>query len=214
MTAQLTFWLETLGCKVNQYEAQALREAWIAAGWREEAADPRVIVFNSCAVTARAVADLRQRIRQAHAANPSARIVLTGCAAQVLGHELRALPGIAAVVPQAAKDSLLKGPLQDSPGNEPHAPPPTAQPSRAFLLSSSITLSAPGRCARFRMDAPSTAPTASYRSPAAHHGADRCRIFFMKPAGCCPLATARSSSRALTWGSTQQRMDHKTSGIC
>ncbi|MBG3876898.1 tRNA (N6-isopentenyl adenosine(37)-C2)-methylthiotransferase MiaB, partial [Desulfovibrio oxamicus] len=53
------FFALTLGCKINQYETEAVREAWLARGWREAAdpADADVLLINSCAVTARAVAD-------------------------------------------------------------------------------------------------------------------------------------------------------------
>ncbi len=80
------FHIVTLGCKVNQYESQALREAWIARGWTEtEAADQASwILINSCAVTARAVRDVRQTLFRLRRENPRARICLTGCAARLL----------------------------------------------------------------------------------------------------------------------------------
>ena len=100
----------TLGCKINQYETEAVREAWLARGWRE-AADPAeadVLLINSCAVTARAVADVRQAVARMHRAAPQGRIVVTGCAAQVLREDIAALPGVADVVGQQAKVSLLR----------------------------------------------------------------------------------------------------------
>ncbi len=103
-----TFALVTLGCKVNQYETHALREAWLAQGHREAAnpAEADLICVNTCAVTARAVVDVRAAVRRAHRAAPNARIVVTGCAAQVLGEELAALPGVTLLVPQQEKHSL------------------------------------------------------------------------------------------------------------
>ena len=61
----------TLGCKINQYEAEALREAWLSHGLSEssDASDADVIVVNACAVTAKAVADVRAAARAAHRAN-------------------------------------------------------------------------------------------------------------------------------------------------
>jgi MiaB/RimO family radical SAM methylthiotransferase len=104
-----SFHIHTLGCKINQYEAQSLREAWQAAGLEEAEAPERaeLVCLNSCAVTARAVRDLRQAVRKAARENPGARIVVTGCAAQVLEEELARLPGVAEVVPQARKAELL-----------------------------------------------------------------------------------------------------------
>jgi len=100
----------TLGCKINQYETEAVREAWLARGWREAAdpADADVLLINSCAVTARAVADVRQAVARMHRAAPQGRIVVTGCAAQVLREDIAALPGVADVVGQQAKVSLLR----------------------------------------------------------------------------------------------------------
>lgn len=103
------FFALTLGCKINQYETEAVREAWLARGWREaaEPADADVLLINSCAVTARAVADVRQAVARMHRAAPQGRIVVTGCAAQVLREDIAALPGVADVVGQQAKVSLL-----------------------------------------------------------------------------------------------------------
>ncbi len=104
-----SFFLFTLGCKINQYETQALREAWVSFGWRE-AEDPGqagIIVINSCAVTARAVQDVRKMTRRFHRQNPLARILIVGCAARPFAGELSSLPGVTAVVPQESKSALL-----------------------------------------------------------------------------------------------------------
>lgn len=110
------FHLATLGCKVNQYESQSLREAWLGQGCAE-AADPAgadVVVVNSCAVTAGALADLRQLVAKVRRVNPGARIVVTGCAAQAVRHEVEAIAGVDCIVPQAEKERLLAGvPLED-----------------------------------------------------------------------------------------------------
>ncbi len=110
MTDTHVFHLTTLGCKVNQYESQALREAWTARGMAEtdDAARAGTVCVNTCAVTAKAVADGRAAVRRANRENPEAAIIVTGCAAQVLGNEFWKLPGVALVVPQAAKASLLR----------------------------------------------------------------------------------------------------------
>ena len=80
----------TLGCKVNQFESAAF-ESGIAAlggrlvGWKEEA---DVYVVNSCAVTGKAAAESRRLIRRLARNHPDARIVVTGCYAQVAVDEL------------------------------------------------------------------------------------------------------------------------------
>lgn len=130
----------TLGCRINQYETQALREAWTARGLTEtdDPARAGVILVNSCAVTAKAVAGLRAALRRLARRNPAARLVLTGCAAQAHGPELaRAFPGLA-VVPQARKAELLAGPPA-----APGAPAPSASVPGALV---SADPAAPGAC--------------------------------------------------------------------
>ncbi|MDO9631121.1 MAG: MiaB/RimO family radical SAM methylthiotransferase [Humidesulfovibrio sp.] len=107
------FYIATLGCKINQYESEALTESWRTLGLVEAAApeDAQVLLVNSCAVTSRAVSDLRAQLRRLRKASPGARIVVTGCAAQVLGEELAAMPEVDEVVPQDRKADLLTGPF-------------------------------------------------------------------------------------------------------
>ncbi len=67
---------ETFGCRLNAYETEAMKELGAAAGL-----DGSVVV-NTCAVTAEAVRQSKQRIRKLRRENPEARIIVTGCAAQ------------------------------------------------------------------------------------------------------------------------------------
>lgn len=111
----ISFYTATLGCKINQYETRSIAEAWAEGagqGAREvdSPADADLILVNSCAVTANAVADLRQSVRRFHRDNPEARIIITGCAAQVMPDELAQLPGVVRVVAQEDKATLLDGP--------------------------------------------------------------------------------------------------------
>ncbi len=77
--------METLGCKVNQYESSYLMEMLQAAGYRSvpfrQAAD--VYVVHSCAVTAKASFQTRQLLRRAQRLHPQATIAVVGCAAQI-----------------------------------------------------------------------------------------------------------------------------------
>ena len=91
----------TFGCRLNAYESEAIR-ARAAEDGLENA-----VVFNTCAVTAEAVRQARQAIRKARRARPNARLIVTGCAAQidpaafaamgevdlVLGNAKKAAPG-------------------------------------------------------------------------------------------------------------------------
>jgi threonylcarbamoyladenosine tRNA methylthiotransferase MtaB len=86
----LTVAVETLGCKVNQYETSYFMEALRQAGCRlvafRENAD--VYIIHSCAVTAKAGFQTRQLLRRARRMNPSATIVAAGCYAQLEGRRI------------------------------------------------------------------------------------------------------------------------------
>lgn len=64
------------GCRLNQYELEAMKELAGDAGLKD------AVVVNTCAVTAEAVRKARQDIRKLRKANPNARLIVTGCAAQ------------------------------------------------------------------------------------------------------------------------------------
>ena len=104
-----SFHVLTFGCKVNQYESQAQRERWLAAGGIEcdTPEDADLVLLATCAVTAEAVADARQMTRRLARIAPGARLVVTGCAASAAPGDFR-LPSLAALVPQTARVRLLK----------------------------------------------------------------------------------------------------------
>ena len=76
----------TLGCRLNAYESEVMR------GHAKAAALGDTIIVNTCAVTAEAVRQARQAIRKARRSNPAARIVVTGCAAQIEPERFAAMP--------------------------------------------------------------------------------------------------------------------------
>lgn len=80
----------TLGCRLNAAESEAMRAL---AGDQDD-----LVIVNSCAVTAEAVRQARQEIRRAAKRRPNARIVVTGCAAQVEPERFAAMPEVAAVI--------------------------------------------------------------------------------------------------------------------
>lgn len=138
-----TFHLLTFGCKVNQYETQALREAWLAAGAVEtdSPALADVVCINTCAVTMQAVSDARKAVRRIRREAPQARLLLTGCAAAKVTADdteraaLMALPGIEAVYAPALKPDLLT--LFGSPKPDTDVPfqPNTANAYPPFAIS-------------------------------------------------------------------------------
>ena len=83
----------TLGCKVNQVETEAMREAFAAAGHTPvpEEAPFDAVVVNSCTVTAESDRKTRQTVRRFRKERPEAVIVLTGCMAQAFAKESEAL---------------------------------------------------------------------------------------------------------------------------
>ena len=85
--------ITTLGCKVNQYESASFASRFEAQGVEVVpfGGPADIYVINSCAVTAKAGAQSRQLIRRALRANPGARVVVTGCYAQVAAQEVLGL---------------------------------------------------------------------------------------------------------------------------
>ena len=99
MIENRTVAFHTLGCKVNQYDTQAMRERFEEAGFRtvdfEDRAD--VYVVNTCTVTGTGDKKSMQTIRRCHRNNPDAAIVVTGCLAQRAADDLK-LPGVRLVL--------------------------------------------------------------------------------------------------------------------
>ncbi len=87
----------TFGCRLNAYESEALR-ARAAADGLENA-----VVFNTCAVTNEAVRQARQAIRKARRERPGARLIVTGCAAQIDPAAFAAMPEVDLVLGNAEK---------------------------------------------------------------------------------------------------------------
>ena len=77
----MKFKIVTLGCKVNGYESNAVREQFLLHGFIEDK-NPDVIVINTCSVTSVADQKSRQHIRKYHRDFPNAIIVVMGCYSQ------------------------------------------------------------------------------------------------------------------------------------
>lgn len=102
--------ITTLGCKTNQFESAAMAEKLGKEGFEmvsfEETAD--IYVINTCTVTARTDAESRRLIRRAMRRNAAARIVVTGCYAQVAPTELEKMDGVNLIVGNAEKKDIAR----------------------------------------------------------------------------------------------------------
>jgi threonylcarbamoyladenosine tRNA methylthiotransferase MtaB len=90
----------TLGCKVNQYETEFVREGLHTIGYRDAADDTPadLCIVNTCTVTAEGDAKSRQLIRRLARDNPAANIVVMGCYATRAPEEVAALPNVSEVL--------------------------------------------------------------------------------------------------------------------
>lgn len=134
----------TLGCKTNQFESAAMVEQLTAAGYQivpfTQQAD--MYLINSCTVTAATDAETRRLIRRARRLNPQARIVATGCYAQIAPAELEKLPELDCVVGNREKRDITRFMEEGAGEVTPFAPHDQSQPlqlstfaehTRAFL---------------------------------------------------------------------------------
>ncbi|MEG0918333.1 MAG: tRNA (N(6)-L-threonylcarbamoyladenosine(37)-C(2))-methylthiotransferase MtaB [Anaerovoracaceae bacterium] len=99
----------TLGCKVNQYETEAMKEQFSKAGYdivmENDFSD--VYVINTCTVTSLADRKSRQYIRRMKKLNPESIVVVTGCYAQVSSEEVRAIDGVDIVCGTNEKNNII-----------------------------------------------------------------------------------------------------------
>jgi threonylcarbamoyladenosine tRNA methylthiotransferase MtaB len=117
MKNKSTFTILTLGCKVNQFESEAIEKTLCHKGlmsWNigipcEKNTDkslPEICIINTCTVTAKAAMQSRQAIRQAIRLNPNALIIVTGCYAQTKPEEIAAISGVNWIVSHDKKGSI------------------------------------------------------------------------------------------------------------
>ncbi len=88
----------TLGCRLNSYESEVMKE-------KLKNAD-NLIIVNTCAVTGEAERQCRQTIRKLRKENPAARIIVTGCAAQIAPQKFSAMPEVDLVLGNREKAEI------------------------------------------------------------------------------------------------------------
>jgi threonylcarbamoyladenosine tRNA methylthiotransferase MtaB len=102
-------YLGSLGCKLNQSEIETLAGQLVRTGHQVVAspAEADLCILNTCAVTHVAAQKSRQAMRRLHRENPDARLVATGCYAELTPAELGNLPGVEFVVGNRDKERLV-----------------------------------------------------------------------------------------------------------
>ena len=102
------FRITTLGCKVNQYEsdaiAQRLKDLGCIPAGAEDPAD--LCIINTCTVTQKASMQSRQTVRQAIRFNPEARIIVTGCYAQTEPDAIKKIDGVHHIIGHGDKHNI------------------------------------------------------------------------------------------------------------
>jgi len=104
-----TFTVITLGCKANQYDGQLMREHIAALGYDQVESSSNSVdlcVINTCAVTRSSEAQSRRVVKRAIRENPGARIIVTGCCAELSPESYEKIPGVSMVLGNARKEEI------------------------------------------------------------------------------------------------------------
>ena len=187
----------TLGCKLNYAETSTYERGFIAAGWEvvpwSSVAD--VYLVNSCSVTEMAEKKSRNYIRRAHKTAPDAKIVVTGCYAQLRGDKLLEIDGVWKVFGANEKGVLVQAVLEGVPSENVASRPLPKQALGPSLLS--------GRgWPEFSEGTPSKTSNPSTFG-AYSSGEERTRSFLKVQDGCdnfcayCTVPYARGRSRSI-----------------
>lgn len=102
-----TIKFHTLGCKVNQYETQAIREACLKRGFKElRNGKADCYVINTCTVTSAADRKSREHIYRSIRENPKARVLVTGCYVEKDKNQIAEIEGIDLIIPNGQKNNI------------------------------------------------------------------------------------------------------------
>ena len=93
-----SFYIYTLGCKVNSYESQAIKEMMINDGYFYDEDNPSVVFINTCSVTSVSDQKSRQRIRSFIKKYPSSIVVVLGCYSQMAYNFVKTIEGVNIVI--------------------------------------------------------------------------------------------------------------------
>lgn len=128
-----SFYVENFGCRATQADGAAIEGQFRELGLNraDRPRNARYVVLNTCAVTASAEQDARAAIRRVRRDNPECKVIVTGCYAQRIPHEVASLPGVSVVVGNSHKNFLA----QIAVGAQPEKNPPP----RDFVSLSSLS---------------------------------------------------------------------------
>lgn len=106
-----TYYIETLGCKVNQYESNGISTQLGYKGYKkgEKKTPADIVIINTCSVTSKAGMQSRQAIRRIIRDHPDAKVIVTGCHAQTSSGEIQKIEGMTTrgrIVSQAHKTRI------------------------------------------------------------------------------------------------------------
>ena len=102
-----TFNIITLGCKVNQYESEAIEEIFEARGFERKEENADIYVINTCTVTNMSDRKSRQMISKARSDNPDAIIAVMGCYSQVKPEEVAKIEGVDIILGSRNKEEVV-----------------------------------------------------------------------------------------------------------
>ena len=103
-------YLDSLGCKLNQSEIEALARGFVQAGYHlvQTGEEADLCVVNTCTVTHVADKKSRQLIRRLRRINPTTHLIVTGCYAEMYPQEIRAIDGVDLIVGNDGKERLVE----------------------------------------------------------------------------------------------------------
>jgi threonylcarbamoyladenosine tRNA methylthiotransferase MtaB len=104
------FKIVALGCRTNQYEAQAYRDQLVEMGYEQanDGENADLCIVNTCTVTESADSSSRHEIRQMARQNPGARLAVTGCSVERQPEKIQSISGVTDLIPNANKETLLQ----------------------------------------------------------------------------------------------------------
>ena len=106
-----TFSILTLGCKVNQYESESMKEIFEKNGYIEVSSETDVAdvyVVNTCTVTNLSDRKSRQYIRRAKRENPESIVCVVGCYSQVSPDEVKAIEGVDIIIGTTDRNRIVE----------------------------------------------------------------------------------------------------------